>query len=69
MQPKAIKINSEIFQGDSLSPVLSFMALLPLTHELNISECGYQACGTVMNISHFLCMDNLKLVGRSEEEF
>jgi hypothetical protein len=36
-----IKINREIFQGDSIPPPLLGIALIPLTHELNRWKCGY----------------------------
>jgi hypothetical protein len=41
---------------------------IPLTHELNRSKCGYQVYGTERKINHLLYMDDLKLIGRSEEE-
>jgi hypothetical protein len=68
MKSRLIKINRGIFQGDSLSPHLFCIALIPLTHELNRSKCGYQVYGTERKINHLLCMDDLKLIGRSEEE-
>jgi hypothetical protein len=68
MQSRLIKINRGIFQGDSWSPLLFCIALIPLTHELNISKCGYQVYGTERKINHLLYMDDLKLIGRSEEE-
>jgi hypothetical protein len=42
--------------------------LIPLTHEFNRSECGYQVYGTERKINHLLYMDEVKLIGRSEEE-
>jgi hypothetical protein len=63
-----IKINRGIFQGNTLSPLLFCIALIPLTNELNRSKCGYQVYGTERKINHSLYMDDLKLIGRSEEE-
>jgi hypothetical protein len=68
MQSGLIKINRGIFQGDSLQPLLFCIALIPLTNELNKSKCGYQVYGTERKINHLLHMDDLKLIGRSEEE-
>jgi hypothetical protein len=68
MQLRPIKINRGIFQSDSLSPLLSCIALIPLTHEINRAECGYKVYGTERKISHLLYMDDLKLIVRSEEE-
>lgn len=68
MQSQPIKINRGIFQGDSLSPLLFCIALTPLTHELNRSGCGYQVHGSERKIGHLLYMDDLKLLGKSEEE-
>jgi hypothetical protein len=68
MQSRLIKINRRIFQGDSLSPLLFCVALIPLTNELNRSKCGYQVYLTEWTINHLLYMDDLKPIGRSEEE-
>jgi hypothetical protein len=37
--------------------------LIPLTHELNRSECGHQVHGTEWKISN-----DLQLIGRNEDE-
>jgi hypothetical protein len=68
MQSRFIKINRGVSQGDSLSPLLFCIALISLTNELNRSNCGYQVYGTERKINHLLYMDDLKLIGRSEEE-
>jgi hypothetical protein len=68
IQSRLIKINRGIFQGDSLSPLLFCIALIPLTNELNRCKCGYQVYGTERKINRLLYMDDLKLIGRSEEE-
>jgi hypothetical protein len=51
-----------------LSPLLFYIALVPLTHELNRSKCGNQLYGTERKTDHLLYMDDLKLTGRNEEE-
>ena len=58
-------IRRGIFQGDSLSPFLFCIALIPLTNELNRADCGYQVHGTERKI---LYMDDLKLLGRNEND-
>jgi hypothetical protein len=52
MQSQPIQIRIGIFQGDSLSPLLFSIALIPLTNELNRVDCGYQVHGTERKISH-----------------
>jgi hypothetical protein len=56
----SIQIQSGIFQGDSLSPLLFCTAITVLTQELNYR--------TEREISHLLYMDDLKLLGRSEDD-
>jgi hypothetical protein len=51
-----------------LSPLLFCIALVPLTHELNRAEFGYQVHGADKKKSHLLYMDDLKCLGRSEED-
>jgi len=68
MQAQPIQLRRGIFQGDSLSPLLFCIALIPLTNELNRAGCGYQVHGTERKISHLLYMDDLKLLGRNENE-
>ena len=68
MQSQPIQIRRGIFQGDSLSPLLFCIALIPLTNELNRADCGYQVHGTERKISHLLYMDDLKLLGGNEND-
>jgi hypothetical protein len=52
-----------------LSVAITFcIALIPLTNELNRSDCGYQVHGTGRKISRLLYMDDLKLQGRNESD-
>ena len=68
MQSQPIQIRRGIFQGDSLSPLLFCIALITLTNKLNRADCGYQVHGTERKISHLLYMDDLKLLGRNEND-
>jgi len=68
MQSQPIQIRRGILQGDFFSPLLFCIALIPLTNELNRADCGYQVHGTERKISHLLYMDDLKLLGRNENE-
>ena len=68
MQSKPIQIRRGIFQGGSLSPLLFCIPIIPLTNELKRAYCGYQVHGTERKISHLLYMDDLKLLGRNENE-
>ena len=63
-----IKIKCGIFQGDSLSPLLFHICLIPLTEQLNRLNTGYEEHTTKTKISHLLYMDDLKLIAKSEEE-
>jgi hypothetical protein len=68
MQSQLIQIRRTILQGDSISPITFCVALIPLTTELNRDDCGYQVHGTERKISHLLYMDDLKLLGRNEND-
>jgi hypothetical protein len=68
MQSQPIQIQRGIFQGDSLLPLLFCIAVIPLTNELNRVDCRYQVHGTERKISHLLYMDDLKLLGRNEND-
>ena len=48
--------------------IILCIALIPLKNELNRADCGYQVHGTERKISHLLYMDDLKLLGRNENE-
>jgi hypothetical protein len=49
-------------------PLLFCIALIPLTHELNRADCGYQVHRTERQISYLLYLDDMKLLGRSEDD-
>jgi hypothetical protein len=68
MQSQPIQTRLGIFQGESISPLLFCIELIPLTNELKRADCGYQVHGTESKISHLLYMDDLKLLGRNEND-
>lgn len=61
-----IKIKRGIFQGDSLSPLLFCISLIPLTSELNNSGSGYPIFHRVIN--HLFYMDDLKLFAKNDQQ-
>ena len=59
-------INSGIFQGDSLSPLLFCLALMPLSYELNDTGYGYKIGEEKIN--HLFSIGDLKLYGKDDKE-
>ena len=62
-----VEINRGIFQGDSLSPVLFVLALIPLSLILRKAKAGCEFSKSKEKINHLLFMDDLKLYSRSEK--
>ena len=60
-----VQIRRGIFQGDSLSPLLLVLCVLPLSLVLRNVKAGYEFKGKQQRINHLLFMDDLKLYGRS----
>lgn len=65
-----IKFQRGVFQGDSMSPLLFCISLLPLSVALRASR-GYM-CGPPSNrvhkVTHLLYLDDLKLFANSEDQ-
>jgi hypothetical protein len=54
IETKEIEIQCGIFQGDSLSPLLFHICLIPLTEQLNRLNTGSDEHTTKTKISHLL---------------
>ena len=59
------KIKRGIFQGDSLSSLLSFISLIPLTITLRAMNKGYKLDD--IKVNHLLYMDDLKIYACSDK--
>jgi len=68
MQSQPIQLRRGIFQFFAILPLLFCIELIPLTNELNRADYGYQVHRTERKISHLLYMDDLKLLGRNEND-
>ena len=62
-----IHIRRGIFQGDSLSPLLFVLSMIPLTLILRKATAGYDLAKE-FKVNHLLFMDDLKLFGKSEDQ-
>ena len=63
-----VNIRREIFQGDSLSPLLFIVAMIPMTRVLDRMEVGYQLKKGGSRINHLMFMDDIKLFRRGTKE-
>ena len=62
-----VDIKKGIFQGDSVSPLLFVLCLIPLTVILRKSESAYQFLSDKEKINHLLFMYDLKLYATNEK--
>ena len=62
-----VEIKQGIFQGDSLSPLVFVLALIPLSLILRKAKAVYEFSESKEKINHLLFMDDLKLYSRSEK--
>ena len=63
-----VKIRRGIFQGDSLSPLLFVIALIPMSLVLRKVKMSYSLGKDSGTINHLLFMDDLKLYAMSESQ-
>ena len=66
LRSRPININCGIFQGDSLSPLLFCISLIPLSTELNRTQYGYKVGN--QKINHLFYIDDVKLYGKDDSE-
>ena len=57
-----------LFLGDSFSPLLFVIALLPLTHILKETGMGYQLEKNGAKVNHLFFMGDIKLYGKNDKE-
>ena len=62
-----VPIKGDIFQGDSLFPLLFVVTMIPLTLILRKCEAGYLYANNT-KLNHLFFMDDLKLYARNENQ-
>ena len=63
-----MKIRHGIFQGDSVSPILFVLMMIPLTLVLRHTKTSYELKKGGQKINHLLFMDDLKLFVKNEDQ-
>ena len=63
-----VDVKREIFQGDSLSPLLFVLSMVPLSLILRNVNARYEWGKKEYKLNHLLPMDDLKLFSKSEEQ-
>ena len=63
-----VKIRHGIFQGDSVSPILFVLMMIPLTLVLRHTKTSYELKKGGQKINHLLFMDDLKLFVKNEDQ-
>ena len=67
-----VKIRRGIFQGDSLSPLLFVLVMIPLTlvsyRQRKTKEASYKLKNAGKKINHLLFIDDLKLFSKNEDQ-
>ena len=63
-----VDIKRGIFQGDSLSPLLFEIIMIPMSLILKDTRAGYQPKNEGCKINDLLFMDDLKLYGKNSNQ-
>ena len=61
-----VKFSRGIFQGDSLSPLMFVIAMIPLTLVLRKMKASYKFSSNGEQINHLMFMDDIKLYAKNE---
>ena len=61
-------IRRKIFHGDSLSPLLIVLCMVPLRQLLRRAKAGYEWGNKGLKLNHSLFMDDLKLFAKSKNQ-
>ena len=61
------KIQSSIFQGDALSPLIFIIAMVPLNHIPRQCTAGYKPSKSLEKINHLIYMKDIKLFAKNEK--
>ena len=65
---REVDIRGGIFEGDSLSPLLSVLCMVPLAWLLRRDNAGYKWGNKGFKLHHLLFMDDLKLFAKSKNQ-
>ena len=57
-----VDVSRGIFQGDSLSPLIFVICMIPLSPPLRKVKASYEWCRKKVKLNHLLFMDDLKLL-------
>ena len=63
-----MKIKCEVFQDDSLFPLLFVLVMIPLILVLRQTKASYEVKKGGKKINHLLLMDDLKLLLKNEDQ-
>ena len=63
-----VNIKRGIFQGDSLSPLLFIVSMIPMTMILRNTGKGYQLERKGIVINHLMFMDDIKIYGKNTKD-
>ena len=63
-----IDVNRGIFQGDSLSPLIFVIFMIPLSILFRKVKASYEWGRKEFKLNHLLFMDEVKLFGKSNEQ-